>query len=336
MTWILPKSLHTLASALDTEALISDSTGQSEVCAQSLLVRSKPSPSRIWLRKWKRDSWTRHLCGRILKPSHSQRFTDEWASFLEAFLASPSLPQDFVQPTRTRDTYSLPYWLELWLLLRDSSSSRTLRASSPPSSKATDGEIPLARPFCSMSSENWNAWVTAQRQEYSARKKRAEAIDANECSSLPWPTASTRDWKDSPGMSTERDGNAMGRVDQLPRAVYHQARLDQATLNSSGNLPGCWPTATVNDSRNGANATARRLNPKSRHHAGTTLVDATKTNTGALLNPRWVETLMRIPVGWCQPSCSLPWTPASTNSGFSATAATPSLSSTHSEPCFTA
>lgn len=61
MTWILPKQLHTLASALDTEALISDLNEQSQICAQSLLLRSKPSPARIWSRKWKRDSWTQHL-----------------------------------------------------------------------------------------------------------------------------------------------------------------------------------------------------------------------------------------------------------------------------------
>jgi hypothetical protein len=31
------------------------------------------------------------------------------------------------------------------------------------------------------------------------------------------------------------------------------------------------------------------------------------------LNPRWVEVLMRVPVGWCLPSCSYPWTPGPTS-----------------------
>ncbi len=35
-----------------------------------------------------------------------------------------------------------------------------------------------------------------------------------------------------------------------------------------------WPTCTVNDARNGRNATASRSNPDSKHHAGTTLCDA--------------------------------------------------------------
>src|SRR5574343_1304504 len=90
MTWILPKQLHTLASALDTEALILDSNEQSQACAQSLLVRSKPSPARIWSLKWKRDCWTQHLSGRILKPSLGSRFADEWASSLGVIRASRS------------------------------------------------------------------------------------------------------------------------------------------------------------------------------------------------------------------------------------------------------
>lgn len=40
-----------------------------------------------------------------------------------------------------------------------------------------------------------------------------------------WPTASSRDWKDTPGMSrtgTNPDGSERDRTDQLPRAVYAQ------------------------------------------------------------------------------------------------------------------
>ena len=41
-----------------------------------------------------------------------------------------------------------------------------------------------------------------------------------------WPTSSSRDYKDTPGMSTARGTDEMGRVDQLPRAV-HQAEKGQ-------------------------------------------------------------------------------------------------------------
>ena len=79
--WIVPKSL-TLASVLDTEALISDSSEQSEEFARSLLVRSKPSPARIWSRKWSRDSWTQHLFGRMLRRSHGEAFATRYTSSL--------------------------------------------------------------------------------------------------------------------------------------------------------------------------------------------------------------------------------------------------------------
>jgi hypothetical protein len=39
---------------------------------------------------------------------------------------------------------------------------------------------------------------------------------------------------------------------------------------------GLWPTATAGDSKNAANRTATRHNPNSKHHSGTTLVDAVR------------------------------------------------------------
>jgi hypothetical protein len=41
--------------------------------------------------------------------------------------------------------------------------------------------------------------------------------------------------------------------------------------------------------------------------------------TGGKLNPRWVETLMGLPVGWTMPSCASPVTIAQMNSDSSAT-----------------
>jgi hypothetical protein len=41
-------------------------------------------------------------------------------------------------------------------------------------------------------------------------------------------------------------------------------------------------------------------------------------NKGAKLNPRWVETLMGLPIGWTMPSCTSPQTIAPTSCDFSA------------------
>jgi hypothetical protein len=43
------------------------------------------------------------------------------------------------------------------------------------------------------------------------------------------------------------------------------------------------------------------------------------SQAGMKLNPRWVETLMGLPVGWTMPSCASPVTIAPTNCGSSET-----------------
>ena len=114
-----------------------------------------------------------------------------------------------------------------------------------------------------------------------------------------WPTASARDWKDTAGMSTERDGKALGRVDQLPRAVYHHDGLqDQANPNTNGKSQESWPTPR-------ANKVHPEITEKNREH----LANRKKANleediaghcgkaTGKL-NPNWVEHLMGLPAGW--------------------------------------
>ena len=114
-----------------------------------------------------------------------------------------------------------------------------------------------------------------------------------------WPTASARDWKDTAGMSKERDGKALGRVDQLPRAVYHHDGLqDQANLNTNGKNQESWPTPR-------ANKVHPEITEENREH----LANRNKANleediaghcgkaTGKL-NPNWVEHLMGLPVGW--------------------------------------
>ncbi len=81
-----------------------------------------------------------------------------------------------------------------------------------------------------------------------------------------WSTASARDWKDTPGMSTtgtNPDGSTRTRLDQLPR----QAQT-MMTGGVASSLPGDW------------------------------------TSSQLCLNPLFVEWLMDLPAGWtgCEPS----------------------------------
>ena len=49
------------------------------------------------------------------------------------------------------------------------------------------------------------------------------------------------------------------------------------------------------------------------------MIDKLDRQVQGKLNPRWVETLMGLPVGWVMPSCKSPVTIAQMNSDFSAT-----------------
>ena len=171
--WILPKQLHTSAYVPDTAALISDLDEQSQICEPSLLARSKPSLARTWSQKWRRDSWTQHLSGRILKPSHGQTFVTAWTSSLEVIPASHFQQPGSDSDETTPDTSGLGLQMELELCDPESASSRTSRDTS-----ASDSE---------RSSANWKALVTLRRGEYSQRVKSAHLTNASECSS--WPTA---------------------------------------------------------------------------------------------------------------------------------------------------
>ena len=196
--WIISKILQLSNGAPDTEAFISDLNEQSQICASSLMVRSKLSPARTWSQKWKRDSWTRHLSGRILKPSHAKSFVTEWTCLWPVTPASHLAQQGSGSEQKTLDTsgHTLPDQFELFAL--DSVSLKMSKDTSRWDSPA--------------SSATWKSWVTRCRGEYSLRVKSAHLTNASGC--LSWPTARSRDWKDSGNLSQTSYGMTLGRMAQ--------------------------------------------------------------------------------------------------------------------------
>ena len=331
MTWILPKQLHTLASVRDTEGLISDSAEQSLICGQSLLVRSKHLPVQTWSRKWKRDSWTALLSGRILKPSHTSSFTDEWTSSLEVTLANHLVPVGSEQEQTTQDTSGLSSQTEFDLCDPRCASSKTSKDTSRWDSQA--------------SSVTWKNWVTKCRGEYSARLNAVRHTNGSGSSS--WPTASSRDWKDSAGMATSsinRDGSDRNRIDQLPRAVFHHhgkslagQQIAMKTMNAQ--------SADLNTQKNANAPDQLKMESNTRNSMESCTEDQNNSGPADLanhnfqenqqesikLNPRWVETLMGLPVGWTLPTCMSPVTIEPTNCDCSATELSQPPPSEHSE-----
>jgi hypothetical protein len=193
--WILPRQLHTSAFVPDTEALISDSTEQSQICAQSLLARSKPSPARTWSQRWKRDSWTQHLSGRILKPSHGPSFVTAWTSSLAATRASPSAQPASDSEPKTHDTSGRLSQPEL------------LQCDLVPAFLKTSTDISRwGFPTCC---KTWQDWVTERRGAWRARVNAARLTRGSGSSS--WPTIRASEYKDVGPVGSKSHDHMLGK-----------------------------------------------------------------------------------------------------------------------------
>ena len=263
-----------------------------------------------------------------------QSFLGWWTSSLAATHASHSVQPASDSEQTTQDIFGPTSQAAFDFFDQSSVSSRTSKDT-----LALDSEKSL---------ENWKNLVTKRRGEYSQRLNAARLTSESEC--LSWPTATTRDWKDTGDMSQSmirKDGKK--RMDTLGRVVQanhstHGSRpellsdawptptalsrvRDEETIakclkfrQSNGKTtvplyleervnieeksrPESWATPQARDNRSGG---AERWNDPNRSR---NLNDQIATATqNAKLNPRWVETLMGLPVGWTMPSCASPVT----------------------------
>lgn len=313
--WILPKQLIS-DFVPDTEGLSLDCDQQSQLCAQSLFVRSKHSPVRTWLQKWKRDSWTQHLYGRILKPSLGKAFEIAWTSSLEAIPANHLAQQESEQERMILDIYGPSSQAEFDFFDQGSVSLKTSK------------DISLWG--CPTSSKTWQDWVIERRLAYSQRAKSARLINGSEC--LSWPTISVNESKNSVGKSQcNRNSIPLGTM-----AMMHGHPVPVSS-SSHGSRLGLWQTATVSRGahRQKDGSMINKLDQQVKMEDWPTVSSAGVTGgpTGlaggsgnrakmkrlmggemnSKLNPRWVEILMGLPVGWVMPSCLSPVTIAPMN-----------------------
>jgi hypothetical protein len=93
-------------------------------------------------------------------------------------------------------------------------------------------------------------------------------------------------------------------TDENPETwAARQAKGDVATMPLTAQVKQ-WGTPTSRDHKSG------RGNEEREYKELTPMVERTQSGK---LNPRWVETLMGLPVGWTMPSCASPVTIALTS-----------------------
>ena len=324
--WILPRQLISAfapvmgASTLDCDAA-------SQACAQLLMRRSKRSQSSSYFREWKAGNLMRLQSGLICDHSRGRAFETAWTSSLAVIPVSHSAQPVSDSEQTTSATSGQLSQLAFGFCDQESASSRTSRDTSA-----------LGYGKSSMS---WEQWVTERRGEYSARLKSARLTNASECSSWPtvcanedsyriggdsqqskclsamarrgemgWPSPSSRDHKGAPASRCTPEGyNA-----RLDEAVILHGRAAPAIPSSDGSHPESWPTPASSTGQGGAHG----LGGGSGANATLKTIGMAEMGTGKL-NPRWVETLMGLPVGWTMPSCACPVTIAPTSCDSSAT-----------------
>jgi len=244
--------------------------------------RSKPSPQRTWLQRWKRVSWMQHLCGRILRRSQHGHFVDAWTSSVLDSRVNHSVQPEKEKPTtipgtcgRMSDKQS-DLFDHGWLCLK------TSKESSAANLKEGTGTTQRGHQYCSMSLESWKEQVTAVRGEYSQRVKSVLPTNGSGSSSLGWMTLE----------AANSDGYQISGGKKILRLGSQVA--DQKN----------WPTPLEDDSSN-VNPSAKRrtsLVKEANIHAGPPAQEKSSTsgkNHGSpKLNPNWVEQLMGLPIGW--------------------------------------
>lgn len=290
--WIVPKNYRpSSVSALDTVASSEDLSLPGINIEQSLMWRSKPSPLRTWLQRWKRESWFRHLCGRILKPCRHTAFETELTCSLAAIPASRSAPLGCAKEPKTQGTYGHTFTTTYEQLDLFAASSRTSKDTS-----ALD---------CDKSSMIWKDLVTKRRGEYSARLKLAHLT--RESGSTFWPTSVAQDDNQVSGNPDhpKRGTTLGGAVRQWPTPAASDSdggprQQDGRRGRALKDLPGqMWPTPSARDHKGGYQG-GRIRNGKISKDTLDVAVQHTdnQSQSAGQLNPTWVEWLMGLPLGW--------------------------------------
>jgi hypothetical protein len=174
--------------------------------------------------------------------------------------------------------------------------------------------VNAARLTSESGSLSWRTPTEAEthNQDYSSQTYLQNQVQPN------WPTANARDWKDSGPTQGNRVnpnlGTAVARwptpnaqVSQDGESPETWLKRKEAMKAKGYNGNGCGTPLTIAVQLHG------QADPASSNTSGS------RQGFAMRLNPRWVEVLQGLPIGWTMPSCTSPQTIAPMSCDFSAT-----------------
>jgi len=284
--WIIPNN-YQLSSRFAADLVESkeDLTLPGLNIESSLMWRSKPSRLRIWLTRWKTDSYLPHLFGRILRPCQWSRFEEKLTSSLEDIRANPFRKQEKerAKTILKDDTCGLiskksSEQLDLFDVF-----SRTSKDTSP-----SDLE---------KSSATWKALVTKQRGEYSQRVKSAHLTKEKESTS--WPTATVFDVTGGSYPTELVNGQWRSKHSKDPNSPWYGAKLRDAVETAE---KVNWPIPSAHEARLGYQDRSDPTKKGTQESLTTVIVNKAggRSVCTGHLNPDWVEWLMGVPTGWTE------------------------------------
>ena len=359
--WILPNQLKSLisASAPDTEASTLDLRELSATCARSLTVRGKQPPSNSFSRAWKAGNLMRLQSGLICDPSRGQSFLTEWTSSLVATPASHSAQPVSDSEPKTSGTSGQPSQMAFGFCDPESASSKTSKDTSPlgcekllqswkDSVTARRGEYSARLKLAHLTRESgclsWPSPVASEvRQGFQDRSRGMKGsqeslttVVLKTCGPAAQANPSTHGSRQELWPTPD----ATGANDGTPWEKFHasmmerrervkQAVLEGKTEQGSGRSPNLcaavqnplWATPRTKDAEGWMMNQARADAGKPEDTLTGQATNRDKTN--GKLNPRWVETLMGLPVGWTMSSCATPVTIEPMSFGCLATESSP-------------
>lgn len=342
--WIFPKSIISAsAQAMEGSTLDFDAQWAIE-CERLLIRRSKRSRSNCYLREWRAGNLMRLRYGLICDPFLGKSLLDGYLSSVEVIHANRFPQPDCEKEQKTQGTSGLSSEMELPLFGQPCVSLKTLKDISawgcPTLSRTWSEWVTELRGEYSVrlksalltNARECSSWPTAAARDYKGcyttmirkdGKARGDllpdAVRIAEEKSNAWPTPTVQEAGKIGNQANHGQlglSNHPAIVGACLREKMEKSKSGRAapvSPSTHGSRQGSWRTPSSSDGegrtqKQWGNPTARdhksgRGNEEREYKELTPMVERTQAGK---LNPRWVETLMGLPVGWVMPACHHP------------------------------